>query len=268
MSDRLRLAVLPPESIAAKVTVAPRSRITSRLVLEANKQAEIDSRTPEFIRLDAGKPFYSGAEPWLAWATVASIFASLGVRPGTSVLDVGVGPGWTSLLLAESGYEVLGVDIVPANIELSSKRAARWGNKAEFALADMDDLALDRLFDHALVVDALHHSLRQRDVLDGIARHVRPGGWLVLGEPGLLHVISPGARKVTRELGWVERGIGIRALRRDLARAGFKDAKRFVQPVSPAAARPASLLWQLGRYAGGMVGMGPSMHNWLAARKA
>ena len=40
----------------------------------------------------------------------------------------------------------------------------------------MDGLALDRSFDGALVFDALHHSLRPAQVVEGVAAHLRPRG--------------------------------------------------------------------------------------------
>lgn len=38
------------------------------------------------------------------------------------ILDLGVGPGWTSEFLARSGYSVVGVDIAPDMIQLASRR--------------------------------------------------------------------------------------------------------------------------------------------------
>ena len=241
--------------------------MTSDPALETNKQAEIASRTEEFMFAEQAKPFYHGTEPWLSWATVIEVFSDLGITPGQSVLDIGVGPGWTTLLLAESGYRVLGVDIVPANIELAQQRAAKWQNKARFAVADMDTLDLGETFQHALVVDALHHSARQRQVLEGISRHVEPGGWIVLGEPGWLHTISPSAKATAKELGWIERGITIRSLKRDLKATGFESCRRFVQPIAPTPASVRGLAWQAIRFAAGSVGLGPQMHNWVAAKK-
>lgn len=235
--------------------------------MDANKQAEIASRTEEFIYADRSKPFYHGPDPWLAWSTVVAVLGELGIAPGASILDVGVGTGWTTLLLAESGYAAHGVDLVPANVEAAAVRAERWRSKASFGVADMDTIAVDESFDHVLVVDALHHSLRQRDVLAGLARHVPPGGWLILGEPGVLHGISPSARRVAKELGWVERGIALRALRKDLAATGFGEIRRFLQPTAPAVASPRALLWQAARLAGAGFGVGPQMHNWVAARR-
>ncbi len=152
---------------------------------------------------------------------VAHMLHAIGAQPGASVLDVGCGSGWTTLFLAEAGYDALGVDLVEANIALCRERAQRWGSTARFEVADMDALPEGEPADLALIFDALHHSRRQAAVLAGVARRLRPGGWLLLGEPTWLHRLSPGARATTRQLGWSERGLTLRGLRRDLRTAGF-----------------------------------------------
>jgi 2-polyprenyl-3-methyl-5-hydroxy-6-metoxy-1,4-benzoquinol methylase len=149
---------------------------------DAHKQAEIDSRTPHFMAAQSTKPF--GWEPyhWVRWATITDAMQRLAVPQGAEVLDVGCGPGWTSLFLAESRYRVTAVDLVPANVELAAQRAARWGVPIATEVADMEELDLGRRFDFALIYDALHHSAEHRRALARVAAHLRPGGWLLLGE--------------------------------------------------------------------------------------
>ena len=219
---------------------------------------------------EARKPFgWShgwGAECWLQWAAVTEMLHRLEIAPPAAFLDVGCGPGWTSAFLAEAGHPVTGVDIVPANVEVARERAARWELDAEFVCADMDELDLDATFDAALLLDALHHSTRQPAVLAGVARHLRPGGWLLLGEPSWLHGFSPHARSVRRELGWTERGIGVRRLRRELRDAGFGEVRRFFGPTRPYEGR-RGLLGQAARLVGANLAAAPQMHVWLAARR-
>ena len=59
------------------------------------------------------------------------------------VLDSGCGTGEHTLLLAERGMEVLGIDAAPAAVNLARAKAAQRGLDAEFEVGDV--LALDRL---------------------------------------------------------------------------------------------------------------------------
>lgn len=237
--------------------------------MEPNKQAEVDSRTPEVMAREARKPFgWShgwGAECWLQWAAVTEMLHRLAIAPPASILDVGCGPGWTSAFLAEAGYEPTGVDLVPANLEAARERAARWDVGAEFVCSDMEALELGREFDAALLLDALHHSTRPAAVLRGVARHLRPGAWLLLGEPSWLHRLSPHGRHTTRQRGWTERGVSVRALRRDLRAAGFAEVRRFFGSTRPYEGR-RGLLGQATRLVGANLAVAPQMHVWLAAR--
>lgn len=235
---------------------------------ERHKLAEAASRTPEFMASERGKPFGWGPAQFVEWATVEAMLEALAVPAGARVLDVGCGVGWTTLLLAEAGLAPLGIDLVAANVEVARERAARWGSPARFAVADMDALQLagEAPFDVALLFDALHHSARQRDALAGIARHLRPGGVLLLGEPTWLHRLSPGARRARRELGWLERGLTLRSLRPDLRAAGFEEPRRFFQGTRPYEGA-LGFAAQLARLVGARVLAAPQHHLWLAARR-
>src|SRR3954468_5439901 len=80
--------------------------------------------------------------------------------PGSRVLDMGCGPGWTSLFLARAGYRVVGVDIAERMIEVAQERGAQEaaGSDVEFLVGDMEDLDLGRYdFSSVLFFDCLHH---------------------------------------------------------------------------------------------------------------
>jgi SAM-dependent methyltransferase len=235
--------------------------------LDPHKQAEIASRTPEFIAAESTKPFGWESYHWVRWATITEILHRLGVGPGASVLDVGCGPGWTSLFLAEAGYRVTATDLVPANVELTAQRAARWGVGLDTAAADMEELELGRRFDLALIYDALHHSARHRRALERVAAHLEPGGWLVLGETTLLHHLSPFAHRHARHTGWREHGFTARGLKADLRAAGLRDVRRFFQGTHPYESRGTEFLWQLARLVGANFAAAPKAAIWLAARR-
>jgi SAM-dependent methyltransferase len=232
---------------------------------DRHKHAEIESRNEQFMATEASKPFGWSPSHFLEWATVQSMIQAVGLPPGATVLDVGSGSGWTSLFLAEAGYAVVGYDLVPANVELARRRAARWGSSARFEVADMENLPPGHPADAALLLDALHHSARQRVTLEAVARRLRPGGWLLLGEPTWLHRISPEAHATRRDRGWMERGIGLRSLRRDLREAGFGELRRFFSPTSPYEGRGRGFAWQLVRLIAANAWVAPQAHLWITA---
>ena len=240
--------------------------------LEQHKQAEIDSREeslrealPHSFRKPFGPPW--GHQYWVKWAVVSEAFDRLGFEPGHEILDVGCGTGWTTLFLAEAGFRATGLSLAPAEIEIATGRAERWGSAAEFVVGDMDSMDLGRQFDGALVFDALHHSTRQSEVVERIGAHLRPGGWVLFGEPSILHHISPEARRVHQGAGWTERGISIRALKRDCKAAGMGSFKRFFEGTRPYQGRVAGFGWQLARLATANLAFAPQASVWLAAQK-
>jgi SAM-dependent methyltransferase len=232
-----------------------------------HKHAEIASRTPEFMANEASKPFGWDAAHFVEWATVTEMLHRLGIQRGASAIDVGCGSGWTTLFLAEAGFDALGYDLVADNVELARERARRWGSAARFEVADMDALPDGPPADVALVFDALHHTRAQRAALAGVFRRLAPGGWLLLGEPTWLHRLSPEARRVRAERGWLERGLTLRGLRRDLRAAGFGTTRRFFQPTRPYEGRLGGFTWQLTRLVAANWAWAPQAHLWVAAER-
>lgn len=215
------------------------------------------------------KPFGSewGSDYWGKWQTISYALYSLGIEKGATVLDVGMGVGWTTVFLAESGFRPTGIDIAPASAVIASARAARYHTVIDSVAADMDDFDLGRSFDAALVFDALHHSVRPADVVARIATHLKPGAWVLFGEPSWLHSISPHARRTSKSEGWVERGIRVRALKRDCEAAGLGDFRRFYEGTNPHSGRAVDFAYQASRVFAARLASAPQMSVWLAARR-
>jgi SAM-dependent methyltransferase len=151
------------------------------------------------------------------------------------VLDLGCGPGWTSLLLARAGYEVVGADIAERMIEIAQERAQQENSKASFVVADAEELDLEeREFDAAVFFDSLHHCPNYPQALRRVAEHLCVGGYLLLMEPTWLHLYSPHAREETAKYGVTEIGFTRWGLHRELRRAGFSRVEHWYDP-GPAA---------------------------------
>lgn len=86
------------------------------------------------------KPFGSewGVDYWGKWQTVAYALYSLGMEKDATVLDVGMGVGWTMVFVAESGFRPTGIDIAPASAAITIERGARYHASVDALAADMD----------------------------------------------------------------------------------------------------------------------------------
>jgi SAM-dependent methyltransferase len=133
----------------------------------------------------------------------------------------------------------------------------------------MDSFALpERDYDAALVYDALHHSEHPELVVRQIARHLKPNGWVLFGEPSWLHDFSPGAHETEETLGWVERGIRVSHLRQWCRAAGLRHFRRFYEGTEPYEGRLLGFGWQLARLVAANLWVAPRTSIWLAAQKA
>jgi SAM-dependent methyltransferase len=193
-----------------------------------SKQAEREYATKVEQGHLFGKPF-NDARVFREFAVVLELFAPR--VGGDAILDVGCGPGWTSLMLARAGYKVVGVDISERMIEIARERRLQDHTAVDFLVGDMENMDLGRYdFAGALFFDCLHHCPGYAEALKRAYAHLRPGGYVLLMETTWLHRYSPHARQVTREFGVTELGFTRRQLRRALREAGFRDIVFYHDP--------------------------------------
>jgi SAM-dependent methyltransferase len=101
-----------------------------------------------------------------------------------SWLDVACGPGLIARALAPRVGRVHGVDLTPAMLEKAAAEAEMAG-LANLSFARGDAAALeeeDGSYDGAITRFSFHHIPAPQRVMDEMARVVRPGGWVVVGD--------------------------------------------------------------------------------------
>lgn len=94
------------------------------------------------------------------------------------VIDMGCGAGNYAIYLAESGFEVTGVDFSPTAIRIARENAAKKGVKCNFFVADVVE-ELDRVnqtWDFVYGWGLLHHILpeQRQKYVENVCRILNP----------------------------------------------------------------------------------------------
>jgi hypothetical protein len=102
-----------------------RQLIEKYSIEELNEAAdEYFSRLGNWDRLLA-KPFGSSNDAIHLLVQLSYLLQGLDLYPGMKVLDFGCGPGWTSRLLNQMGFEVISLDVSPTALRIAGELATR-----------------------------------------------------------------------------------------------------------------------------------------------
>lgn len=102
---------------------------------------------------------------------------------GAVVADLGCGTGTLSVLLAEAGHDVHGVDLSPRMVEAARAKADAAGVPARFSVGDAADPPVEPgSVDVVLARHVLWAFEDPADVLGAWTRQLRPGGRFLLVE--------------------------------------------------------------------------------------
>lgn len=119
----------------------------------------------------------------------------LNIQPGDRLLDLGCGIGEPAIRLATAyDIDIVGVSISERQVRRANDRAASAGlaSRLAFQLADAMDLPFaDESFDIVWALESLHHMPDRWHVLRQVARVLRPGGWVAIGD----FLLVPGAEQ-------------------------------------------------------------------------
>jgi ubiquinone/menaquinone biosynthesis C-methylase UbiE len=113
-----------------------------------------------------------------------AVVKSLGITTPLRVLDLGCGDGTTAVPLAQSGAEVVGIDIAKNLVDAGNKRAAKAGlNRLTFQEGDACNLQgiANHSFDLTISFFGAMFAPKPFDVAKEMVRVTKPGGRIVMG---------------------------------------------------------------------------------------
>ena len=127
------------------------------------------------------------------------------LKPGLSLLDLGCGPGFISVSLAELIVpgELYGIDMEPSQVAIASQIAEEHGcENTEFRVADAAELPFaDQFFDVVHCCDILAYIPDTAAVLEEVKRVLKPGGIISCREMIIdSSFVHPGREILT--MGW------------------------------------------------------------------
>jgi ubiquinone/menaquinone biosynthesis C-methylase UbiE len=139
------------------------------------------------------------------------------------VLDLGGNTAGEATILTQQGRHIVVADINDYAIELSRRRALKFGLKlSDYVALDAHHLPFaDASFAAVTVIEALHHFADYDRALGEIFRILAPGGLLFSIEPNALNPLRRASEVRDRLRGTIEKSFYPGQLRRLLGKAGF-----------------------------------------------
>lgn len=190
-------------------------------------------RLMENVEALPAKPFLGGTSldvdrALTEIAIFSAMVACIPCGPGSLILDLGAGPCWVSEWLQRLRYRTLSLDLAEDMLAIGRRRLApdSW-----VCAGDMVALPLRAgSVDAAVCYGALHHVPDWPDVLGEVHRVLRPGGVLVLQEPGRGHARQAHSIAQMEQFGVLEQDLPPRQLARACRAVGF--SRTAIRPVS------------------------------------
>jgi len=167
------------------------------------------------------------------------VMAELRLGPGLEVLDFGAGSCWLAACFNRLGCRTIAVDISQAALDVGRRLFAldarqRADLEPRFLAYDGHALPLaDESVDRIACYDAFHHVPNQDEILRELYRVLRPGGRLVMAEPGEGHAHAGASTFDESRFDVLENDVDVLDLERRARRIGFTDVrvKPYIDPT-------------------------------------
>jgi SAM-dependent methyltransferase len=127
--------------------------------------------------------YFRGYMPWDTGQTPPEIVALAHELPPGRALDLGCGTGTSARYLAQRGWQVTGIDFIPAAIRRARQLAKAANLSIDFRVGDVTRLdGVSGPFDLAFDIGCFHNlsPVQQRAYVDRLAHVTRPGATFAL----------------------------------------------------------------------------------------
>ena len=175
--------------------------IEERKVLEAQFHDKL--RDPALLNDPELHAKLTANKKWYTVARQSKKFAEDYLRnhsSGARALDFACGDGGYSILMAEAGAAVTGIDISEISVQNAAREAGKRGLKATFQVMDCEQMDFaDNTFDLINVNGVLHHMDLNRAYPE-LARVLKPSGSVVCVEALAHNPVFQAYRKLTPHL--------------------------------------------------------------------
>jgi SAM-dependent methyltransferase len=151
-----------------------------------------------------------------------------------TVLELGAGTCWVSLMLNKFGCRTIAVDVSPTGLDLGRRafeadRLTNWTLDPQFLSYDGRHLPIgDAAVDAIVLFDAFHHLPNPRQLLGEMHRVLARDGVVGMSEPGRGHAESQPSQSESAETGVLEDELFVEHVAQLAIDAGFRSARRVV----------------------------------------
>ncbi len=177
------------------------------------------------------KPFISLRDAPGLLISFANVLQGLHLSAHQTILDFGAGPGWATRYFTQMGLKAIACDVSMRALNIAKKGFEIFPiqgphHKPQFLHFDSHKLDLpDESVDRIYCQDAFHHVPNQGEVLNELARVLKPGGIAGFSEPGPNHSRSEQSQLEMRQHTVIENDIILEEIWPLAQKAGFSDIR-------------------------------------------